>query len=115
MTLREARCAFSVQIAYLVLFAVSKGYDIALDEGTDHITVKDPTTDHMKGSLHEIGLAQDVLLYRQGEYLDKTEQYEILGAYWEDKGKSLGIPLRWGGRFRSADGNHFAWSWGGRS
>ena len=111
MTLREARCAYSVCVAELVLYAVSQGYEIALDEGTERLTEKDPTSDHRKGSLHHLGLAQDVLLYRAGRYLTQTHEYEALGLFWEELGTKRSLPLAWGGRFN--DGNHFSLSWQG--
>jgi hypothetical protein len=112
LTLRQARCAFTQAIAYLILFAAQKGYEIALDEGMDRKTEKDPTTDHMKNSLHELGLAQDLVLYLAGNYLEKTEEYSELGYAWEEYGIQSGLPLVWGGRFN--DGNHFSFAWGGR-
>ena len=113
MTLRQARCAFSVCVAELVLYVVSQGYEIALDEGMERLTAKDATSDHMKNSLHHSGLAQDLLLYRDGVYLTDTEDYTTFGVYWEELGKKKGLPLAWGGRFK--DGNHFSLSWQGRS
>ena len=106
MTLREARCAFTECKARLIFYAISRGYEIASAEGMDRPTAKDPTTDHMKGSLHEIGLAEDFDLYKDGKYLTKTEDHAELGEYWEELGKINKLPLRWGGRFR--DGNHYS-------
>ena len=78
----------------------------------DRVTEKDPTTDHMKNSLHELGLAQDIDLYKDGVYLSKTEDHAILGGWWEAEGIRRNIPLTWGGRFK--DGNHYSLAWGGR-
>lgn len=113
MTLRESRCAYSVCIAELVLFAVAQGYEVALDEGTERITKKDPTSDHMPGSLHHIGLAQDLLLYLNGVYLTDSKQYTFLGLFWKELGVNKGLPLCWGGDFARPDGNHFSLSWNG--
>ena len=112
MTLREARCKFTECIAKLIFQAYSLGNDIALAEGMDRKTIKDPTSDHMKGSLHDIGLAQDFDLYKDGVYLVKNEDHLLLGEWWEQLGVSRGFPLRWGGRFK--DGNHYSWEWEGR-
>ena len=112
MTYRQARCRFTECLAELVQHARSLGYEIAFAEGMDRITAKDPTTDHMKGSLHELGLGQDVDLYKDNDYLDKTEDHKILGEWWEQRGRELGLPLAWGGRFK--DGNHYSLSWGGK-
>lgn len=112
MTLREARCAFTQCLAELVLLAKTLGYEVAFDEVTERITEKDPTSDHMKNSLHHIGLAGDLLIYKDGKYLTSTEEYTLLGTEWEQMGVRKDLPLRWGGRFK--DGNHFSLEWGGR-
>ena len=109
MTLREARCAFTQCLCWLVTYGISQGYEMAFGEVQDTVTAKDPTTDHMKGSLHEIGLAADINLYRDGKYLELTEDHQTLGEYWEELGKINKLPLRWGGRFR--DGNHYSLEW----
>ncbi len=112
MTLREARVAFTYALTKLVSQAKDMGYELAFAEGMDRVTEKDPTTDHMKGSLHEIGLAMDIDLYKGGKYLAKTEDHTSLGEWWEGFGRSMGWPLAWGGRFK--DGNHYAWAWEGK-
>lgn len=116
LTLRTARCAFALAVANLVLYAASNGYSAALAEGMDRKTIKDPTTDHMSGSLHEIGLAQDIDLYdTNGVYLTKTEDHAFLGDWWEEYGVEHGLPLAWGGHFKQADGNHYSMRWLGRA
>jgi hypothetical protein len=115
LTLRTARCYFTVAIAALITYAVSQGYEVALGEGMDRVTEKDPTTDHMKGSLHEIGLAQDLDLYLGGVYLTDSEDFHLLGVFWEDYGVSHGLPLVWGGNFSKPDGDHFSLRWGGKA
>lgn len=112
MTLREARCQFTECLAWLVNFAVTHGYEAAFAEGMDRRTEKDPTSDHMKNSLHDIGLAQDIDLYKNGTYLAKTEDHRELGEAWEAEGQKRGLPLAWGGRF--SDGNHYSLTWQGR-
>lgn len=114
MTLREARVAFTKCIALLIQHAFVRGYEIAIDEATEHITAKDPTSDHRRGSCHHIGLAVDMLLYQDVDqdgdmdYLVTTPAYSELGQYWE----SLHPLARWGGHF--SDGNHFSFEWEGR-
>jgi hypothetical protein len=112
MTLRQARCAFTTAIARLILHANDLGYEAAFDEVTERLTEKDPTSDHMPNSLHHIGLAADILLYKDGKYLSRTEDYEPLGLWWEEYGKTAKLPLAWGGRFK--DGNHFSLAWESR-
>lgn len=107
--LRELRCVFTQCLARLILKMQEFGRDCALAEGMDRKTAKDPTTDHMKCSLHEIGLAQDIDLYtKDGTYLDKTDDHKVFGEWWEKQ-----HPLaRWGGRF--SDGNHYSFEYQGK-
>lgn len=115
MTLREARVAFTLALADLIRWGAEQGYELALDEVADRITEKDPTTDHMKGSLHEIGLAADLNLYIDGRYCADTYSHTKLGERWEQMGKDRSLPLTWGGRFTRPDGNHYSLSYQGRS
>jgi len=63
----------------------------------------------IRNSLHEQGLAVDLLLYdKDGSYLTKTEDYRVLGEWWE-----AAYPLAaWGGRF--GDANHFSFRYAGK-
>ena len=112
MTLRQARCAFTAALGALIAWALTQGYEVALGEGMDRVTLKDPTSDHMPKSLHNIGLAQDLDLYKDGVWLSKTEDHTPLGEWWEAYGTQHNLPLAWGGRFK--DGNHYSLAWGGR-
>lgn len=104
MTLREERCLFTRLLCAHVLWLWEQGYEVALGEGLDRLTAKDPTSDHMHSSLHDIGLAQDLDLYKQGVWLSRTPDHTLSGSKWETR-----HPLcRWGGRFRHADGNHYS-------
>ena len=60
---------------------------------------------HSENSLHYLKLAADVNLFRDGRYLDSTEDHLPLGEFWESIGGS------WGGRFH--DGNHYSLEHGG--
>ncbi len=102
MSLREDRCTFTLLVTHLIQEMVRRGYEAALDEATEHLTAKDPTSDHKQGSFHHQGLAVDLLLYKDGVYLKRTEDYTEFGEYWE----SLNPKCSWGGRF--SDGNHFS-------
>lgn len=115
LTLRTARCHFTVAKAQLVLYAVSLGYEIASGEGMDRLTEKDPTSDHRPRSLHHLGLAEDFDLYLKGVYLTNSEDHEPLGTWWEQYGVEHGLPLVWGGNFSQPDGNHYSLRWKGIS
>lgn len=55
-----------------------------------------------KRSCHKIQLALDLDLFRDGQYLDSTEDHRALGEWWERQHPDC----RWGGRFQ--DGNHYS-------
>lgn len=64
------------------------------------------------GSLHELGLAVDLNLFKDGKFLDSSADHRPLGEYW----KSLHPLARWGGDFKpSPDGNHYSLTYGGKS
>ena len=115
LTLKQARIEFSLAIAELILYAKSIQQDLALAEGMDRITEKDPTSDHMRGSNHDIGLAQDLDLYIDGVYQTTPESHARLGEWWKQYGSEHGLPLAWGGDFTTKDANHYSLSWGGKS
>jgi len=96
MTLGDLRRLFTKLICEHVLWINSvPGYAVAIGEGMDRKTDKDPTTDHMVKSLHEVGLAQDLDLYYNGAYQKATDDHKFSGLVWEKR-----HPLcRWGGRF----------------
>lgn len=64
----------------------------------------------MPNSLHYIGLAADLNLFKGGVYLTETKDHKPLGELWELWGGS------WGGRFGESspgagdgnDGNHYS-------
>jgi len=63
-----------------------------------------------KSSNHKRRLAIDFNLFNErGDYLTKTESYKFLGEKW----KTLHQQARWGGDFRTPDGNHFSFEYGG--
>jgi len=84
------------------------GWAIAL--GRDYDEANEPTR-HMRGSLHYVGLANDLALYVGGEYQTTTEAYAGLGERWEQ----MDPDCRWGGRFKKADGNHFSITFQGKA
>ena len=91
-------------LADLIIWAYDNGYE--LTEGDSY---RDPRVfgevGERKGygnknSNHKIRLAKDFNLFKDGEYLTRTEDHQPLGEYWESIGGS------WGGRFN--DGNHYS-------
>ena len=100
MSIREARCKFSLMFAQLIVWInQQEGYETAINDVKAH-------DGHMKNSLHYMGLAGDINLYKYGKWCRKTEDHTFAGEYWESIGGS------WGGRF--GDGNHYSLAYGGR-
>ena len=100
--LHKARVEFTRLQAQLITWIISQGYEVMIgQEGLKH----------MEGSLHYLGLADDLLFFKDEIYLTKTEDYKFAGDYW----KSLGVACRWGGDFKRPDGNHFSLTFGGKS
>lgn len=97
--LLEKRIRFTYAVAGLIEFVTTQGYQITL--GPDGLK-------HMKNSLHYVGLAVDVQIFKDGVYLTKTPEYKFAGDWW----KSLGPDFCWGGDWE--DGNHFSITYGGR-
>jgi hypothetical protein len=100
--LHRKRVKYTRLKAQLVQWIFSQGYEVM--EGQEGLK-------HMKGSLHYQGLADDLLLFKDEEYLKTTERYRFAGEYW----KSLDPDCRWGGDFPQADGNHFSITMGGKA
>lgn len=106
--LKEQRILFTRKLVWLIAWGNSKpGWQIALGRDFDESNEK---LRHMRGSLHYLGLANDLALYIGGVYQTTTEAYKPLGEYW----KSLHQDCRWGGDFKKPDGNHFSVEWEGK-
>lgn len=108
LTLREKRVAFTLLVAEMIHEATVLGYEIALNEVLRSAAAAIANANAGKGisnSLHRIGLAVDVALYRQGVYLKDSEDYRDLGLWWEAQ-STPEYTLCWGGRWN--DGNHLS-------
>lgn len=93
MGLNKKQFRFTFMVGQLIDFAYKNGYTLSF--GDAH--AKDG---HIKNSFHYKRLAIDLNLFKDGEYLPKTEDHELLGKFWESIGGS------WGGRW--SDGNHYS-------
>ena len=111
MTLRETRILYTKCLCHLVMWANSEpGWEVAFGEDFDEADPKEKRR-HMRGSLHYLGLANDLALYIHGEYQTSTEAYKKLGERW----KALNPLCRWGGDFKKKDGGHFSVTYGGKA
>jgi len=99
MSRRQKQSEFVLMTAKLIEFAYENGYELTFGDAF----AKDG---HKKGSFHYIKLAIDLNLFKDGVYLEDTEDHQELGEYWESIGGS------WGGRFQ--DGNHYSLGEGGQ-
>lgn len=102
MSLREEQSKFSRDIGLLILFAYSLGYEITFGDFW-----RPDKQGHSKNSNHYIRLAADLNLFKDGKYLDDTEDHKELGSFW----KRLDPKNRWGGDFTNKDGNHYSRVW----
>ncbi len=105
MTLGEKQRLFPLMVAKLIVFAYEQGYELTFGEAQRSQAQADANAKSGKGisnSLHLKRLAIDLNLFKNGVYLTKSEDYTLLGEYWESIGGS------WGGRFSRPDGNHFS-------
>lgn len=104
MTLGQKQRKFTLMIAHLIQWAYEQGYEMTVGDA-----YRDPRLHGEVGvkkgyghpkSAHKQRLAMDLNLFRNGKYLDKTEDHAPIGEQWEKMGGS------WGGRFN--DGNHYS-------
>jgi len=105
LTLRKKQSLFVQMIAELVRYAYANGYELTY--GQVLRTQAEANANAKSGagisnSLHNIALAVDFNLFKDGKWLKTSEAHQPLGEYWESMGGS------WGGRFKKPDGNHYS-------
>jgi hypothetical protein len=118
-SLHSRQVLFVSCLAKLFIYAENRGFELTLGEGRILTPRKIRTGAvaedgvHMPGSLHYVGLAQDLNLFINGEYIRDSDNpaYVELGRFWQ----SLNPNCAWGGTFKPADGNHFSVRWQGRA
>jgi hypothetical protein len=106
-TLRQKQSRFALGVALLIQHADNLGYAVTLGEAWR--TPEQAKWNAAQGigtvsSLHIERLAIDLNLFKDGAFLQSTEDHRALGEWWE----SLGSDYRWGGRFKKPDGNHYS-------
>ena len=111
MTLFETQAEFTALIPRLIDKAVELGFQVTLGDA-----YRDPRVHGKLGvkmgyghsrSNHKNRLALDFNLFRDGVFLQSTEDHRELGEWWETQ-----HPLAcWGGKF--GDGNHYSFEWQG--
>lgn len=104
MTLGEKQRKFTLMVSELIQWAYDQGYELTFgDAYRDHrlhgAIGEKKGYGHAK-STHKLRLAVDLNLFKEGRFLQLTEDHRPLGEKWESMGGS------WGGRFQ--DGNHYS-------
>jgi hypothetical protein len=103
-TLLKKQLRFTRMTAQLLTWAHSNGYEISTGDGYRDPRVFGPMGTRQgygeSKSAHKQRLAHDWNLFRDGVFLQNTEDHKPLGVYWESLGGT------WGGRFN--DGNHYS-------
>lgn len=123
MTLRQKQSLFmKLKAEFLVWIHSHPGWETTPGEGfvyesrvaetltAERAIVKDRI--HKVGSLHYVGLAQDINLFCDGKWISDggDPRWTEIGVKWE----SMDPLCRWGGRFRDVDSNHFSLEHEGR-
>jgi hypothetical protein len=111
VTLGQKQRQFARLVARLIDKAYELGFEVSLGDA-----FRDPRVHGAMGvrksyshpnSAHKLRLAIDLNLFKNGEYLEQSEDYRPLGEWWEQQHPFA----RWGGRFD--DGNHFSFEHNG--
>ena len=114
MTLRQKQSKFAHLVSLLIAKAEELGYEITLGEiyrSPEEALRLSKLGKGIEKSLHTLKLAIDINLFMNGKYLRFSENYRLLGEFWESLSDDK-IICFWGGRFE--DGNHFSIGHGGR-
>jgi len=111
MSLFQTQKEFTLLIPALLHRARELGYDVTLGDAFRDPRVHGELGVKMgyghRNSAHKRRLAIDLNLFKNGQFLEGTEDHRMLGEWWEKQ-----HPLaRWGGRF--ADGNHYSFEYEG--
>ena len=95
MSLGQQQRKFTEMVSRLIKFAYDEGFELTFGDAWAQ-------SGHVADSFHYKRLAIDLNLFRNGIYLTKTSDHQMLGTYW----KSIGGT--WGGDFKRKDGNHYS-------
>ena len=111
LTLGQKQMEFTRCLAKLIEWAYGNGYELTVGDA-----YRDPRAFGPMGtkvgyshpsSNHKQRLAMDFNLFKDGKFLQSSEDHKPLGDYW----KTLHPLARWGGDFN--DGNHYSFEHNG--
>lgn len=111
-TLGQKQRRFTRLVGLLIEYAYANGYELTFGEAyrtPEQAALNAKTGKGIANSLHIDRLAVDFNLFRNGKWLNSSEDHKPLGEYWE----SLAPDCVWGGRF--GDGNHYSIRHNGRA
>ena len=107
MTLGQKRREFSAMLAQLIDWCVQQGYEVQIEQVKRTQAEADANAASGAGivhSLHLVGLAGDLSVFKDGRLLESVEDYRPIGEKWE----SMHPENAWGGRFHKPDADHFS-------
>ena len=103
----EKQRIFTFNLHHLIEFVYKAGYQLTLGEAyrtPEQAALNAKTGAGISNSLHTKRLAIDLMLFKDGQWLQNPEDYKQFGTYW----KSLNPLNRHGGDFKSKDAVHFS-------
>jgi hypothetical protein len=98
MKIGQKQELFAILLAKLIIKIDEAGYAVRI--GDVFAKKRDPL-EHKENSQHYHKLAADLNLFKNGAFLENTDDHKEFGALWE----SMHPLCRWGGRW--GDGNHY--------
>jgi hypothetical protein len=107
MTLRQQQSLFMRCLGQLITWAYANGYELTgrqLERSDLAAAANAASGAGIGDSLHRLCLAIDMELFKDGVFLQTTDDYRPLGEYW----KTLDPLCCWGGDFASPDADHFS-------
>lgn len=115
LTLLQKQQIFASLIPLLINKAIELGYQCTGGElwrPPEMAAIYAKRGTGIKNSLHELKLAIDINLFRNGVFLTDNEAHRMLGTWWESISAGKEYVTAWGGHW--GDGNHYSIMHGGR-